>query len=315
MKERPGSLDLSIVVPVRNEAANVPVLVDRILTVMDDHGWSAEILFVTDINDDDTVPTIRDQHVRDPRVKMIRITDSLGQHVAVMVGLRASRGEAVVVMDGDLQDLPEDIPALHEELGRGYDVVFARKEQKNESSLRNLFSAAFLGLINRLSDRPLIHNTSMFRVMSRRVVDGLCRFDEQDPVITGLVGLMAFPTSTVRAKSGTRLEGKTNYSLGRQIHLAVDFLLAFSTKPLRMISLLGLTVSGLSFLYLLVVVAQALMGRVEVAGWPTLVSLMTLLGGLQLLALGVIGEYIGRIFIETKKRPPYFIQDQVGDLP
>lgn len=319
---RPGSsardggapIDLSVVIPVRNEERNIPVLVERLLGVVDERDWSAEIIFVTDVNRDRTVEVLQEQHEADPRVKMVKFTNGFGQHVAVMGGIQHSRGERVVVMDGDLQDHPEDIPKLWDRVDEGYDVVYGVKERKNESFVRNLYSKLFVRLINKLSDQPVLHNTSMFRIMTRRAADALCRFEEHDPVITGLMSLIGLPTTTVKVTSGERYAGETEYSFSRQISLAVGFMVAFSTKPLRMIAFLGVGVSFLSFLYLIVIVVQASLGRISVVGWPTLVSLMTLLGGVQLFALGVIGEYVGRIFMETKDRPLYVVEQAMGDF-
>jgi dolichol-phosphate mannosyltransferase len=290
------------------------VLVERLAQVIDEQGWAVEIIFVTDLNTDRTVEVLREQNARDPRVKMLKFTNSFGQHVAVMAGLRASRGDAVVLMDGDLQDYPEDIPKLYECYSTGKDVVYATKERKNDSLVRNFFSASFVWLINKLSDRPVLHNTSMFRIMSRRVVDVLSQFHEHDPVVTGLVSLIGFPTGTVQVTSGTRQAGETKYGFMRQLNLAIGFLLAFSTKPLRIISMMGLLVSALSLMYLVIVIVQTLLGLTSVLGWPTLVCLITFLGGVQLIALGVIGENVGRIFLETKRRPLYIVEEKIGDL-
>lgn len=304
----------SVVVPVRNEEKNIPVLSQRLRETFEQMHASFEVIFVTDDNTDRTVDVLREQHTDDPRVKAIKLSRGMGQHIACVAGLDASTGDKVVLMDGDLQDYPEDIPKLVARMDEGFDVVFGTKVQKNESSLRNLYSRSFIKLINKLSDHPIQHNTSMFRVMSRRTVDELGRFREVEQSLTGLVGLIGFPHSAVEVTSGVRVEGETNYSFMRQINLAVSFMLSFSTKPLRMISYAGLTVSALSFLYLVVVLLQALLGA-PVLGWPTIVVLQTALGGMQLLALGVIAEYVARIFMESKRRPIYHVEELMGLEP
>jgi glycosyltransferase involved in cell wall biosynthesis len=302
------------VVPARNEEKNIPELVDRLVGTFRQMDVSYEIVFVTDVNTDTTVDVLRAANKRNPHVKTIKLSDAQGQHVAVMAGLDAARGRCVVVMDGDLQDCPEDIPKLYHRLEQGFDVVYGVKEQKNDTWWRNLLSRGFVAVLNWLSDRRLEHNTSMFRIMSRRTVDQLRRFRECEPSVTGLVTLINYPTDRILVSSGRRQQGQTKYSLGRQINLAISFLLSFSTKPLRMISLLGLAVSGLSFLYLVVTLIQVLVIGSPVAGWATLVSLVTFLSGVQLLGLGVIGEYVGRVFLETKKRPLYIVEEIIGDL-
>lgn len=315
---RPGAasdaLDLSVVVPVRNEERNIPELSRRVDAAVRAMGLAYELVFVTDLNTDRTVDVLRETHAMNPHVKAVKLADGRGQHVAVMAGLDASRGAAVVVMDGDLQDCPEDIPKLYARMQAGFDVVYGVKEKKNDSALRNFFSRRFVAVMNALSDQRLDHNTSMFRVMSRRTVDQLRRFRESEPSVTGLVTLINFPTDRVLVTSGTRTAGETNYSFGRQVNLAISFLLSFSTKPLRMISVLGLLVAGASFIYLVIILIQAIFVGVPVAGWATLVSLVTFLSGVQMLAIGLIGVYVGRIFVESKRRPLYIVEERIGDL-
>jgi hypothetical protein len=175
-----------------------------------------------------------------------------------------------------------------------------------------MFSTTFLSVLNWLSDQKLAHNTSMFRIISGRTVAQMIKFREYEQSMTGLMALVNFPTSTVQVTSGHRLKGETKYSFLRQVNFAVGFLLAFTTKPLRLISLLGLIVGGVSFAYLLIVVIRAVFVGIPVAGWPTLVSLITFLSGMQLLALGTIGEYVGRIFLESKRRPLYIVEEIIG---
>jgi polyisoprenyl-phosphate glycosyltransferase len=305
---------LSVVVPVRNEAENIAQLVARLTPVLRSIAGEHEIIFATDRNRDNTLDVLRSLHRSDPRVKTLKLSNAFGHHVAVLAGLAVSRGDAVVVMDGDLQDYPEDIPVLYAKLQEGYEVVYGVKERKNESALRNLCSRTVVRLINSLSDYDVDFNTSMFRVMSRRAVDELCRFREREPSLTGLVSVIGLPTTKVLVTSGVRRAGRTNYSYWRQLNFAINFLLSFSTKPLRLISMLGLALSALALLYFVVVVIQRLAFGTPVQGWPTIVGLLSLLGGVQLLALGVTGEYVARIFLEVKRRPLYVVEEEIGDL-
>jgi polyisoprenyl-phosphate glycosyltransferase len=305
---------LSVVVPVRNEAENIPQLVARLTPVLQSMAPEHEIIFATDRNRDNTLDVLRSLHRSDPRVKTLKLSNAFGHHVAVLAGLAVSRGEAVFVMDGDLQDYPEDIPLLYAKLREGYEVVYGIKERKNESALRNLCSRTVVRLINTLSDYEVDFNTSMFRVMSRRAVDELGRFREREPSLTGLVSVIGLPTTKVLVTSGVRRAGRTNYSYWRQVNFAINFLLSFSTKPLRVISMLGLALSALALLYFVVVVIQRLAFGTPVQGWPTIVGLLSLLGGVQLLALGVTGEYVARIFLEVKRRPLYIVEEEIGEL-
>lgn len=307
-------LDLSIVIPVRDEEENVAELVDRIVKTMSELGAAFEVIFVTDINRDNTLGALKAAHQRDERIKSIKLSNGFGQHVAILAGLHHATGDAVLIMDGDLQDYPEDIPILYHTYREGYDVVYATKEIKNESRLRNFFSASFIRILNKLSDFRLDFNTCMFRIMSRRTVAELLKFKEVDPTLNGIVSLIGFPTTKVLVTSGKRKRGKTKYSYLRQINIAISFLLSFSTKPLRLSSMFGIFISSLSFIYLLIVIIQKLFFRIGILGWPTIISLITFLGGIQLLSLGIIGEYLGKVFMETKDRPRYFIEEKIGDL-
>ena len=306
--------EISVIVPVRDEEENIPELVARLTATLQAMQLTHEIIFVTDFNTDRTLDVLRQCHAADDRVKVIKLSSGMGQHIAVVAGLDASGGNCVALMDGDLQDYPEDIPKLYARMRDGFDVVYGIKEKKNDSMIRNLLSKTFVRLMNRLSDYKVEHNSSMFRIMSRRTVEQLHRFRESEQSLTGRMTLIGFPSDQVEVTSGERKAGETKYSFIGQINFAISFLLSFSTKPLRMISVLGLIVSGLSFLYLGYVVVQVIINGAAVMGWPTLGGLMTFLGGIQLLALGVIGEYISRIFIESKRRPIYIVEEKIGTL-
>jgi len=306
--------DLSVVIPVRDEEQSAGPLIARLRATLESMGLCYEVIFVTDVNRDRTLEVLRAAHQADARLKVLKLSGAQGQHVAIMAGIDASRGRAVVLMDGDLQDLPEDIPKLYDRLRQEFDVVYGVKEHKNESWIRNLLSRTFVGALNWLSDRRLDFSTSMFRILSQRAAEQLRRFGEADPCVPGLLTLIDLPTDRVPVASGTREAGTTKYSLGRQVNFALSILVSFSTKPLRMISLLGLVVAGMSFAYLAVTVVQALFGGIAVQGWATLVSLLTFFSGVQLLALGILGEYVGRIFLESKRRPRYIVEERIGDL-
>ena len=305
-------LELSIVIPVRNEESNLHELVNRIVSSVTGMGLTFEVIFVTDINKDNTVEVLRKINITDSRIKAIKLSNGLGQHIAVFAGLNMSKGNAVIVMDGDLQDYPEDIIKLFNKYSEGYDVVYGIKEKKNDSVLRNIFSKTFIKILNSLSDYKLEFNTCMFRIMSKRTVEGILSFGEREPSITGLISIINYPTTEVFVTSGKRQAGDTNYSFIRQVNLAISFLLSFSTKPLRIASAMGFIISSLSFAYLIIVSIQKIFFNVAVLGWATIISLITFSTGLQLFFLGIIGEYIGKIFMETKNRPRYFIEEKIG---
>jgi len=304
--------DLSVVVPVRDEAANVGELVRRLGVTLADLRLRYEVIFVTDRNRDNTLEVLRDLSRQDEHIRVLKLSNAFGHHVAVVAGLAHTRGAAVVVMDGDLQDYPEDIPKLYTKLREGYDLVYGIKARKDDSAFRNLLSGAFLRVLRALSDYDLDFNTSMFRIVSRRVVDQVLRFKERDPSLTFIMGFLGFPTARVLVTSGVRSGGRTKYGFGRQMSFAISSLMSFSTKPLRLISITGLVIASLSLLYFLLVLVQQAVLRVPVPGWTTIVALLTFLGGAILFAQGITAEYIARIFLETKQRPLYAIEEAIG---
>lgn len=305
-------LDYSVVAPIRDEETVVGELAARLVRVLEQRGGTFEIIFVTDVNRDRTFTVLRELHAREPRVKVLKLARSGGQHVAVLAGLHRAAGRTVVVMDGDLEDLPEDIPLLLDRLGPECDIAYGLREQKNDTVARNFYSALFNRMMTWLSDSRVEHNTCMFRAMTRRVVDELLRYGEQEPALTGLMSLIGLPSAAVPVTSAARGGGRSKYTLRRMVDMAISVLLSFSTKPIRFISLLGLAVSAFSFLFLAGVIVYGLRPHYQGAGFLTVAALVTFFGGMQLLAIGLIGEYIGRIFVEAKRRPLYTVEAQLG---
>ncbi len=306
--------DISIVVPVRDEEKNLNELISRISRTLQGMRKSFEVIFVTDVNTDNTVRVLEEFARGEPNIKALKLSSSFGQHVAVMAGLEHCSGDYVVIMDGDLQDCPEDIELLHNKIIEGYDIVYATKEKKNDDLFRNVSSRAFNGLMGLLSDTRIDTNTSMFRIISNKALQEVLKFREFEPSLTYIFGYINLPHTTVKVQSGSRLAGETKYGLMRLINLAVSSMVSFSRKPLRMISALGLAMSLISFLYLAIVIYQYFASEIEIMGWTTITVIITFIGGIQLLSLGIIGEYIGRIYIQTKNRPLYITEREFGEF-
>lgn len=277
-------------------------------------GKDFEILFITDINTDGTVELLADYNLKHRNVKAIKLSNSFGQHIAVMAGLDHSHGKYIVIMDGDMQDLPEDIPLLYNKIIEGYDVVYTVKEKKNDNFIKNVCSKAFNALMNKLSDIKIKSNSSMFRIISRKALEEIIKFREHEPSLTYISSFINLPTSEVRVSSGVRKSGTTKYGLLRLINHAMSSLLSFSRKPLKMISGFGLFMSILSFIYFIVILYQYFFYQIQVQGWATIVSIVTFIGGIQMLSLGVIGEYVGRMYMQTKNRPLYIVEKKYGDF-
>jgi glycosyltransferase involved in cell wall biosynthesis len=305
-------IDISVIIPVRDEASNIPVLTERLKNTLNDLQLLFEIIFITDINKDDTLQVLKNEHRSDSRVKYLKLTRSYGQHVAVYAGLQCSSGKYAVIMDGDLQDEPGDIALLYRKIQSGYDIVYGIKSMKNESVFRNLLSRFFLHIISRLSDVTMDFNTSMFRIISRRTIDEVLKYREIDPSLTFIMGSLNLPSEKVLVSSGRRLSGKTKYTFSRQIRFAISSLLSFSTRPIEYMSILGLIISLLSLIYFGIVIFQRMTSGISVLGWPTIVALISFLGGIQLFAIGIIGQYIGKIFLQTKNRPLFVVEEQAG---
>lgn len=306
--------EISVVIPVRNEEENINELVNRIIVSIEGIHKSFEIIFVTDINRDHTVELLEDLSKKNPSVKTIKLANSFGQHVAVMAGLDHCQGDYIVIMDGDLQDFPEDIPLLYNKIREGYDIVYTIKEKKNDSFFRNLSSKLFNWLMESLSDIKLTSNSSMFRIISRQALQEIVKFREYEPSLTYILSFINLPTATVNVSSGTRQRGETKYSFINLLDFAISSILSFSRKPLRVISNLGIIMAFFSFLYFAAVIYQHFFMQIEILGWATIIAIITFTGGIQLLSLGVIGEYIGRIFMQTKNRPLYIVEKRFGSF-
>ncbi len=304
--------EISIVIPVRDEEKNLDELITRIIASLDKINKPFEIIFITDINIDNTVGLLEKYSKEHPNIKAIKLSNGFGQHVAVMAGLDHASGEAIVIMDGDLQDCPEDIPLLYNKLCENFDIVYGIKDRKNDNTFRNSSSRLFNWIMNLFSDKKVSNNSSMFRIISRKALNEIVKFREYEPSLTYIFSYINLPTAKVPVTSGARHEGETKYNFIKLLSFAVSSLLSFSRKPLSMISILGLVMSLLSFLYLIVVLFQYLFLKIEVQGWATLIVVSTLIGGIQLLSLGVIGEYIGRMYMQTKNRPLYIVERKIG---
>ena len=308
------NMKLSVILPIRNEADTIPELISRLLSVLNHIEIDYEIIFVTDINTDNTLEILKRYSIADSKIKIIKLSNSFGQHVAVRAGLDHCESDAAVIMDADLEMFPEDIPKLYSKLNEGFDIVYGVNKNKNRSFLKDLASKIFNKIMNLLSDENAALNTDMFRIISRKVIDEIIKFREQKPSLTYIMGLINLPAVKVELEFGRRSKGRSNYNFKRQMNMAIDSFLSFSTKPVRFISLLGFFTSLVSFLYLLIVLIQKFFDKYTGIGLGTILVLIIFFGGLQLFAIGIIGEYIGRIFIQSKNRPLYIVEELFGDF-
>jgi polyisoprenyl-phosphate glycosyltransferase len=306
--------EISILIPVRDEEKNIEELVTRIFSALEEMHKAFEIIFITDVNRDNTVDLLETYSRKYPNIKSLKLSNSFGQHVAVIAGLDHCHGKYIVIMDGDLQDYPEDIPILYNKIIEGYDIVYTTKEAKNDNFFRNLSSWMFNNLMNYLSDIKIDSNSSMFRIISRKALEEVVKFREYEPSLTYIFSYINLPKTTANVRSGVRQYGKTKYSFFKLVNFAISSLLSFSRKPLRVISNFGLIVSVVSFIYFALVLYQYFFLKIEVLGWATIIVVITFIGGIQLLSIGIIGEYLGRVYMQTKNRPLYIIEKKFGDF-
>lgn len=309
-----GRQTLSIVVPVYNEDGNVEPLYQRLRTVLDALDLDWEIIFSADPCTDRTEAVVTEMSRRDHRVKMLRFSRRFGQPMATLAGLEASSGDAVVVIDCDLQDPPELIRAMVEQWREGFDVVYAqRRTRAGETFVKRLSAAMGYRLINKVAEVEIPPNTGDFRLMSRRVVDEVVSLQESHGFLRGLVGFVGFRQTAVPYDRDARADGSSKYNqYTGSIRIALNGVVGFSRYPLQVISIVGIVISALAFLLAMVYVSLKLDGVRFPLGNPTLVVLVSFIGGVQLLSLGIIGEYVGRIYDEVRRRPKYIVESRLG---
>jgi len=303
------------VVPFYNEAANVAPLLARIGAVADSlrAQYDYELVLVNDGSNDGTAAAIRDEMKSRAHVVFVNLSRNFGHQLAATAGLEIAAGNVVVLMDGDLQDPPELIVNFLERWRDGYDVVYAvRRGRPGESPFKLLTARAFYRIIKRLTKIEIPMDAGDFRLMSRRVVEALRRSPERNRFLRGMVSWVGFNQTAIEYDRDVRYTGTTKYPLGKMIRFAMDGITSFSDIPLRLASYFGFAVSAVAFVYALIVVVFKLLNLNPPAytpGWASTICAVLFLGGVQLMSLGILGEYLGRVYDEVKGRPLYLISD------
>jgi glycosyltransferase involved in cell wall biosynthesis len=299
------------VIPVFKEEDNLEVLYERLTKVMVSLNEPYEIIVVDDGSKDKSFQILQGLHKNDSKVKVIRFTRNFGQHMAITAGLDNSKGENVIIMDADLQDPPEEIPKLIVKQKEGYDIVYGYRRIRQDSLFKRITSKVYLWLLAKLTRQTVNPDITPLRIISRKVVDYMSQLRERSRFYGGLVSWLGFPFATVDIKHSERYRGKTKYNLRKMLALATEGIISFSDLPLRLITYFGLTVSVVSFITGIVILIRQLIWDFQVAGYTSTIVSLFFLGGILLLVLGVIGQYIGRIHIEVKKRPLYVVRDKL----
>ncbi len=309
MSKKKTKPTFSIVAPVYNESASLLELYKRVSKVMGTSGESWELLLVDDGSTDGTTQMVIEMADRDERVRPVIFARNFGQQNAVAAGLDYSRGDAVVVIDADLQDPPELILDLIERWRKGYEVVYAqRTEREGESFFKRVTARLFYRIINRITEIDIPLDTGFFRLLDRRVVDVLITMREHHRFFRAMSIWVGFRQTAVAYKRDPRYAGKTKYSIRKMVKLAVTAITGFSFWPLQMAMYLGFISSGISIIAIPVVIAMRLTGSQEFVGQATTLIAVLFLGGVQLISLGILGEYIGRLYDEARGRPLYVVR-------
>jgi glycosyltransferase involved in cell wall biosynthesis len=299
----------SVVVPMFNEADGILLLHGRLTAVMDGLGEPWEVVYVNDGSRDATLPTVEALRERDPHVAVVNLSRNFGKEIATTAGLDHTRGAAVIVIDADLQDPPEVIPELVATWREGFDMVYARRRvRQGETWLKTRTATLFYRLMRNWGQVELPPDTGDFRLMSRRAVDALLKLREQHRFMKGLFAWVGFPSKPVFYDRAPRAVGETKWSWWKLWNLAIEGFTSFSVLPLKLASYIGAVVALVAALFGVVVVVRTLVLGDSPAGYPSLLVVVLLLGGTQLIFLGVIGEYLGRVFNETKQRPLYVVE-------
>lgn len=300
---------ISIVIPVCNEKSNVPLMVDALCTVMDKQLYNYDITFIDDGSNDGTVDALKEQTQLKSNVFFIVLSRNFGHQNALKAGLDNSNGDAVISMDGDLQHPPSLIPELIKHWEAGNDIVYTiRKDHHEIPMMKRKTSNLFYNLMNRLSDIELEAGTADFRLMDKRVVD-ICRnFNEMDLFWRGLVKWLGFTQIGIEYEPSERKFGKSKYTYKKMMQFALRGITSFSIKPLSIAIYLGFTFSILSLLYVPYVLYAYYFGHI-ISGWASVIVTIAFFGGLQLMILGIIGMYLGKLFIQSKQRPHYVIKE------
>jgi dolichol-phosphate mannosyltransferase len=301
------------VVPVFNEEEIIGLFYERTRTVLDgldQFAW--EIVFVDDGSSDRSYAKLAAMAAADPNVKVLKFSRNFGHQIAITAGVDEARGDCVVVIDSDLQDPPEVIPSMVEQWRQGYDVIYGvRSDRDGETAMKLMTASMFYRLLGRITNVQIPANVGDFRLMSRRVVDQLKLLREKDRFVRGLVSWVGFNQTGVAYRREARQAGTTKYPLRKMMKFAFDGITSFSTAPLKLAMWTGYLAALAAVLYLISVFVQRALG-ITVEGWATIMVAMLFLGSVQLICLGIIGEYLGRIFNEVKPRPMYVVQERLG---
>lgn len=305
-----NKIDLSIIIPIYNEEKNISVVYNRLIQVVEHLAIPYELIFINDGSMDNSLEFIKDLTNQNKNVKFIDLSRNFGHQVAVSAGLDISKGEATVIIDADLQDPPELIIDLYNKMKEGYNVVYARRKiRKGESFMKKITAKVFYRIMDKITSIPIPRDTGDFRIIDRKIINTLKRMPEQQKYLRGQIAWVGFKQTFVEYDRDVRYAGKTGYTYSKMLQFAFDGITSFSNFPLKFASITGFVVSGISFILILFALYEKLVLHNTVRGWTSLMLVVLFIGGIQLLSIGIIGEYIGRISANIRNRPLYIINE------
>lgn len=309
-------IELSVVVPIYNEEQNLDYLFERLISALDSLNLKYEIVCVNDGSKDNSLKYLVEHHHRNPDIKVVDLSRNFGKEIALSAGLDYALGSAIVPIDADLQDPPELIAELVAKWREGYDVVYAtRRLREGESWLKRFTANAFYQTITRMTPVPIPKNTGDFRLLDRCVVNALKQLPERNRFMKGLFAWVGFKQTSIMYDRPQRYKGVTKWNYWKLWNFAIDGITSFSLLPLKVWSYIGIILSLISFLYASFLLIRTLILGIDVPGYASLMVAVLFLGGVQLISLGIIGEYLGRVYDEVKGRPLYFVKEFYGDQP
>lgn len=310
---------VSILIPVYNEEASLPLLYPELCNIIDHQDYidkyEWEILFVNDGSTDSTLKLLKEMRMRDSRVNFIDLSRNFGKESAMLAGFDYVTGSCVIIMDADLQDPPYLIHEMLLKWEEGYDDVYAKRTSRgSESWLRKKFSLLFYWILSKTTKMETLSNVGDFRLLDRQCIEALKKLRETERYTKGLFCWIGYKKICIEFERGDRRAGTSAWNFISLLKLAVNGIVSFTTFPLRISTIMGLIISLIAFVYLIFIVVKTILYGDPVAGFPTIISVILLLGGIQLLCIGIIGEYVARIFNEVKGRPVYFVREYNGKL-
>jgi polyisoprenyl-phosphate glycosyltransferase len=313
MLSNPEDIELSVVIPLYNEESNIDYLFERLTTVLDNLNIKYEIVCVNDGSKDNTINCLIQHHQLNPTIKVVNLSRNFGKEAALSAGIDYAVGAAVVPIDADLQDPPELLGEMIEKWREGYDVVYAtRRSRQGETWAKRFTANIFYRLIGQIGHIQIPSNTGDFRLLDRRVVDAVKQMPERTRFMKGIFAWVGFKQTSILYDRHPRYKGITKWNYWRLWNFAIDGITSFSLLPLKVWSYMGMLLSLLAFIYASFLIARTLIFGIVLPGYASLMVVMLFLGGVQLITLGVIGEYLGRIYEEVKQRPLYLVRDYYG---